>query len=68
MQAVALVSQQFQLYFLLCSVRKQPKKSFRLRVQNKLLSVIEDKDSFIEVVVVVVVIVLVVVVAVAVAL
>ena len=61
-----MVFLQFQLYFLLCSVRKQPKKSFRLRIKNKLLSVIEDKDSFIEVVVVLVV-VLAVAVAVAVA-
>ena len=52
-----MVSQQFQLYFLLCSVRKQPKKSFRLRIKNKLLCVIEDKDSFIEVVVVIVLVV-----------
>ena len=31
------------------SPRKLPKKSFKLRIKNKLLSVLEDEDSFIEV-------------------
>ena len=31
------------------SLRKLPKKSFKLRIKNKLLSVLEDEDSFIEV-------------------
>ena len=31
------------------SLRELPKKSFKLRIKNKLLSVLEDEDSFIEV-------------------
>ena len=31
------------------SLRELPKKLFKLRIKNKLLSVLEDKDSFIEV-------------------
>jgi len=29
------------------SLRELPKKSFKLRIKNKLLSVLEDEDSFI---------------------
>ena len=31
------------------SLRELPKKSFKFRIKNKLLSVLEDEDSFIEV-------------------
>ena len=31
------------------SLRELPKKLFKLRIKNKLLSVLEDEDSFIEV-------------------
>ena len=31
------------------SLRKLPKKSFKLRIKNKLLSVLEDEDSFIDI-------------------
>ena len=30
------------------SLRELPKKLFKLRIKNKLLSVLEDEDSFIE--------------------
>ena len=31
------------------SLRELPKKSFKLRIKNKLLSVLEDEDSFIDI-------------------
>ena len=31
------------------SLRELPKKSFTLRIKNKLLSVLENEDSFIEI-------------------
>ena len=31
------------------SLRELPKNSFKLRIKNKLLSVLEDEDSFIDI-------------------